>query len=427
MKNKQNYMLFLSLSIYLIFPFLYSLVRTHLINDLPSSSGLSIASQMEWFDLINETLLAFLIVPLYSILNKEKDNQNIFSQKIIGSLVITTIIYLIFSAIIMILTQTMVKNMSVAEELMKTTATYLKLETIAFVIGFLSSYANVVFVILGKTKYVVGLIIAKTITTIIGDIFLIPLFNVYGIAYSNILVSFAISAFCIAVLYKEKYISFSNISRKDIFNIGKQLIIKGLFSGGQSFLDNWIYAIMVCKMINVVSSQGLYWTANNFIWGFLLVPVAALSEIIKQESSDTFSFKDSITYLKTTGFIVLGWIVSIFAWPAILSKGMNVPDVNEIIKILLIMLPFYIVYAITSVFDSQFCGLGKLKYSFINSLIVNIIYYGVWYILFLTNIFTPSLMLICLMFGFGMVVHLIINMICVKIELAYNSRNYSSS
>lgn len=91
------------------------------------------------------------------------------------------------------------------------------------------------------------------------------------------------------------------------------------------------------------------------------------------------------------------------------------------------MLPFYIVYAITYVFDSQFCGLGKLKYSFINSLIVNIVYYEVWYILFLTNIFTPSLMLICLMFGFGMVVHLIINIICVKMELAYNSRNYKCS
>lgn len=58
-KNKSNgrfpVNLFCSLFLLGFVPFLYTLVRTNLIADSPSTDGLGIAGHIEWFDLINET------------------------------------------------------------------------------------------------------------------------------------------------------------------------------------------------------------------------------------------------------------------------------------------------------------------------------------------------------------------------------------
>ena len=66
-----------------------------------------------------------------------------------------------------------------------------------------------------------------------------------------------------------------------------------LFVGIQIFLDNFIYAIMICKMVNAVSESGNYWIANNFIWGWLLVPVSYMAEIIKKNSLKKLNFKNT--------------------------------------------------------------------------------------------------------------------------------------
>ena len=55
-----------------------------------------------------------------------------------------------------------------------------------------------------------------------------------------------------------------------------------------------------------------------------------------------------------------------------------------------------------------------MNYLLINSIIVNFIYYGILYILFKNNIFTPTLTSIALMFGCGMVVNFIINIVLYK-------------
>lgn len=73
-------------------------------------------------------------------------------------------------------------------------------------------------------------------------------------------------------------------------------------------------------------------------------------------------------------------------------------------------MPFYIAYSISVVIDNIFIGLGKTVYNAVNSVIVNFIYYGIFYILYITEIVVFSMDMIILMFGFGMVFHLIISM-----------------
>ena len=60
-------------------------------------------------------------------------------------------------------------------------------------------------------------------------------------------------------------------------------------------------------------------------------------------------------------------------------------------------------------------GLGKTGYNAVNSLIINLGYYGAFYILYRTRVITFTMNTIILMFGFGMVVHLAVSLIEEKV------------
>lgn len=62
-------------------------------------------------------------------------------------------------------------------------------------------------------------------------------------------------------------------------------------------------------------------------------------------------------------------------------------------------------------------GLGKTYYNAVNSLIINIIYYGVFFVLYLTKTITFTMDVIILMFGFGMVAHFVISIVEEKVFL----------
>jgi len=84
----------------------------------------------------------------------------------------------------------------------------------------------------------------------------------------------------------------------------------GGVSGLESLVRNVAYILMVSRMVNMVGEQGTYWVANNFIWGWLLLPVLQLGELIKQETAkDENAVKNNAKgYFTITGIIWLcGW------------------------------------------------------------------------------------------------------------------------
>ena len=88
----------------------------------------------------------------------------------------------------------------------------------------------------------------------------------------------------------------------------------GAFSGLQQFVDNFIYAVMVCKMVNAVSGQGNYWIANNFIWGWLLIPITALSEVIRRDCKDGYCGLKQFDYYFVAASTVVLWTITIPLW-----------------------------------------------------------------------------------------------------------------
>ena len=76
-------------------------------------------------------------------------------------------------------------------------------------------------------------------------------------------------------------------------------------------------------------------------------------------------------------------------------------DVEKLFKLVLVLVSFYVLYAFQNVFDSIFYGLGKTNYMLFESVVTNTVYYGVAFILYLTGVWTPSLIGIALLFGIG--------------------------
>lgn len=104
-------------------------------------------------------------------------------------------------------------------------------------------------------------------------------------------------------------------------------------------------------------------------------------------------------------------------WTPFFQYGENLNNAKEIFLIVIKLVPFYIAYAGSAIIDNIFIGLGKTIYNFINSIIVNLVYYGIFYLLYLTKLITFNMNTIILMFGFGMVVHLLVSVVEQKIFL----------
>jgi Na+-driven multidrug efflux pump len=225
--------------------------------------------------------------------------------------------------------------------------------------------------------------------------------GVNGIGYSNIIVNLLLLAVSVALLAKEDIKVF--VKGKLDFAWAKEFAKVGGISGLESLVRNVAYMVMIARMVNVVGEQGTYWVANNFIWGWLLLPVLQLGELIKQEvATDKENVRrNSLGYFTITAIVSVLWVVSIPVWKPFMIHVLGLLEVDKIFDLVLLLVGFYVLYAFQNVFDSTFYGLGKTKYMLFESVVTNAIYYGAAFVLYATNVWTPTLTGIALLFGIG--------------------------
>ena len=410
-----HWRLWLSLCALALIPAAYQTVKTFLISAGGQDGVFDIIGQMEWFDLINETLQAFLIMPLYSVLNRIfKKHCDEFAGATFKTGVCVLLLYTLFSVGVLIYGSVLIGAMSPGEIDIAVTSLYLRLETVAFMTGIIVSFANVAFVVIGKEKNVYAFLAVRTVLSLIADLLLIPSFGVYGVAVSNIISNALLSVVCILLLYKQGYIRFCRFKSSDGAML-RDWCKTGVFSGLQQFIDNLIYAVMVCKMVNMVAEQGNYWIANNFIWGWLLIPITALAEVIRSDCKDGYKELHRFNYYFVAAASMALWAVTIPAWMPFFRYAQGLENAGEIFGIVIKLVPFYIAYAGCAIIDNIFVGLGKTGYTAVNSLIINLGYYGIFYILYRAHAIPFTMNTIILMFGFGMVVHYIVSLLEEKV------------
>ena len=198
-------------------------------------------------------------------------------------------IYLILSAVIICFTKPLLSLMATDASIIDASATEIRIESVANIFLILTQFALVALLTINKSKYLYILTFARLVLSLICDTFLVsslPIslnLGVNGIGYSNIIVNIVLLIVSLALLSKENIKIFERV--KLSFAWSKEFIKIGSISGLESLVRNVAYMVMISRMVNVVGEQGTYWVANNFIWGWLLLPVLQLGELIKRETA----------------------------------------------------------------------------------------------------------------------------------------------
>ena len=402
-----NYKLYFALLVLGLAPTVYTTMRVFFLGSLPGEYSFSIAEQLSWVNLLYEIINEAIILPLFYFIGKVANDKKEFANRVKTGMLMSLGVYLILSVAIVCFTKPLLSLMATDVNIFDASATYIRIESIANIFLILTQFTLVALVTINKSKYLYILTLARLVLSLVCDTFLVsslPIsltLGVNGIGCSNIVVNIVLLAVSLVLLSKENI----NIFDKAKLNFAwvKEFIKIGGISGLESLVRNIAYMAMISRMVNVVGEQGTYWVANNFIWCWLLLPVLQLGELIKQETAidkDNIR-KNSLGYFGLTAIISVLWFISVPLWKPFMANVLQFNDVNKLFELVLVLVGFYVLYAFQNVFDSVFYGLGKTNYMLFESVVTNTVYYGVAFILYLTGVWTPSLIGIALLFGIG--------------------------
>lgn len=390
-------------------PTVYTTVRIHFLGQMPDPWAYSIAGQLGWVNLAYEVIQEAVLLPLFFFMGQAVKDKQAFSNRVRSGLLVTACIYTGLSLALCGMVQPLLRWMAADPDIIEASAAYIRLESFANSLGMLGSFALVALVTLGREKALYLLMILRLALNVAVDTLLVSQFSfslclgINGIGYSNLIVNGVLLAASLIMLSSEGVQIFSG--EKLSFGWMKDFLKIGGISGLESLVRNMAYMLMVVRMVNVVGEQGVYWVANSFIWGWLLLPVTQLAEVIKQEiATDPTSLRArSRGYFALTGVICAAWICSIPVWKPFMQYVLGYTNSDELFRLVLILLGFYMVYAFQNIFDAVFYALGKTNYMLFESIVTNALYYGGAFVLYRAGVWSPSLTGIALLFGFGMV------------------------
>ena len=402
-----NHKLFIALLVMGLVPTIYTTLRVFWLGNLPGEWSYSIAGQLSWINLIYEVINEAIILPLFYFVGKVLSDKEELTNRMKTGLLLTLGIYVLLSLFIISCANPLLKVMATDPSIIDASATYIRIEAIANIFGILFQFALVGLVTLGKDKLVYILTGVKLVLCVVLDLFLVSTLSVSanlginGIGVTNIIVNTLLFGTTLLLLAKNG-VNVFNKEKMD-FKWAKEFVRVGGISGAESFVRNLAYMVMIARMVNVVNEQGTYWVANNFIWGWMLLPILQLGELIKQETSTN---KDAVKnntlgYFTITTITIVAWCVLIPLYKPFMEYVLNFSDVDKLFELVMVLFGFYVLFAIQNVFDATFYGLGKTHYLLFESIVTNSIYYGIAFILYVTGVWHPTLIGIALLFGIG--------------------------
>ena len=134
-----------------------------------------------------------------------------------------------------------------------------------------------------------------------------------------------------------------------------------------------------------------------------MLPINQLGELIKQEvgTNEKAVKNNTLGYFAVTVIVCLVWFLTIPTWKSFMANVLQFSDVDKLYNLVMVLLGFYVLYALQNVFDCEFYGLGKTNYMLFESVVTNTLYYGTAFVLYILGIWTPTLIGIALLFGIG--------------------------
>lgn len=413
MKNHQiktiNYQLWLVLILTSLIPLIYSTTRIHFLGSIPSPWTYSIAAQVAWLNVGYEVLSEALLIPLSFVLGRVIHSNEAFRERASLSLLVTLICYFVVTLMVLWLAPNFVDAMQQQAELLPQTIQYIRLESVAILLSSFYAFLSLVLVLRNERKALYGLLIVQMLMTVICDsIFVSQLpyslqLGVNGIALSNIVVNSLLALFALIYLSKSGITLSFKFSKGDQSQWLKEWAKIGWKSGLESLVRNTAFIVMILQLINQVQQAGTFWVANQFIWGWLLLPVLTLGQLVKQDAATNNGLTSERvnSYLWITLGIIAVWILTAPLWNSFIANVMGIENPESITSLAWLMVGFYIIFSLNNVIDSYFYGIGRTDLMLYQSLIVNTLFYGCAFVLYQIGIFVPTLERIAIMFGLG--------------------------
>ncbi len=434
--SKLNWKLLLIIALTILLPSIYSTVRIYFVGTINDGSNYTIASQIQWLNIAYEIITEAIIVPMFFWLANLKakiDERKTIDNEIRTTYTLLTLIvfslFLLFTIIIFSCLGPMVDSLNLSSTDRPKTLEYMRYQVWAIFLTSLSSYLIVSFSVLKFRGYLwMGIIINAIylVTNVLLDLFLVSNHSFsLNLQYQGLGISSIVSGglFLIASLtyffLKSSRMFTWHFDKTNFFTKEYMLqYFKGfLLAGTETLVRNVIFSLMIIKMFDLINEQGTYWVANGFIWGWLLLPINILSLFIKETYASEIVFEDKVKdrrykmgfYYSLTLIFILIWFATIPTYKLFIQNVLNVADPTDVYRIVMILLGFYVCFALSQVIDAYFIAEGKIGIFLLQTLIVNFTVYPIYFICYKTGAWTPSLESISIMFGVGLLVDLIVD------------------
>ena len=131
--RRLQFSLYLVLIIKALLPTIYSTVRISLLGDLPSDSGVNIASQVVWLSLFFEVLQETLILPLYFTIGKTLSDPESTANKIKTGVMVIVVLFSVATIILYVTMPYLVTMMAQESELFDQTVSYIRWDVMSLV------------------------------------------------------------------------------------------------------------------------------------------------------------------------------------------------------------------------------------------------------------------------------------------------------
>jgi len=414
-----DWALFGLIFLYMALPRFYRSYSVYLIgNAIPDTNALATVAQWQFIELLLEVVQETFVLAIFFFVGRGMQKTEGPGPSIRTALTSILLFSIVLAGILFILSDSFVSVIGTPESIRETTSQFLKIKT-ATVPLFLLSMASVVIVeTVNRKRFILTITVLQVIYQFIFDNlfyggypFSLNL-GILGVAWSEIVSG---SCLFITTLFLLRYIIFDKVRNLFSFFTLKDWRVYlrvGGWSGLDSLVRNVAYFFMIVRLLNLLgeSSIGGYYLAMHIIWSFLLVPVLALAEstrvLIANHSEDIFKVRQ-IWYsaLIIGGIIMLIWLVLLPFWgdfASFLNSNNEIVDFSQ--KAMIILIVPYILLALNMVTDSIFYGVGKTQYQAYQAIITNGTVYVIAFILYLTDIWSPSFNSILVLFGIGIVV-----------------------
>jgi Na+-driven multidrug efflux pump len=415
--DRFNWKLYAALLLTAVLPTIYTTVRINYLGDMPGDWGFNIASQLAWVNLMLEVVQEALILPLFYCIGITIANREETINRVRTGMTVTLGLYLVFTVVILLFATQLTEWMAQNPDTISATAEYIRLEMVGTTLFSMVRFLIIVFILLDMKEHIYAILGIQVVTSIVLDSFFLSdldfslQLGVNGIAYSNAIASFITLVYAITVFSRKMDMGVSDWKESHDYSWMGSWWDVGKYSGLDSFVRNIFYMIFIIKMMNVVEEQGTYWVANGFIWGWLLLPFYPLADLLKQDTSNPNPIdhkEKTYAYFGIATVMCILWIVTIPFWGTFVSEVLNASDYEKIVGLVLILLPFYILFSYNTLMDSVFYGKGRTELLAIQSIVTNVSVYGTAFVLFNMGVFSPTLTTIALLFGTGIAVDSIV-------------------